>query len=193
VARGGGQRDEAAVSRFIERFASAMVEAGMPRMPARVFVALLASDSGRRTAAELSAVLQVSPAAVSGAVRWLEQVNLAGREREPGSRRDSYHILDDLWYEASIRRDQMLPRWMATAREGVTALGPDTPAGRRIAETVDFFEFVQEELPAMLKKWREHRAAGDRRAADRATGDRATRDRATRDRTAGGAGRSPAG
>ena len=49
-------------------------------MPARVFAALLASDSGRLTSAELSALLKVSPAAVSGAVRYLAQVNLVSRE-----------------------------------------------------------------------------------------------------------------
>ena len=39
--------DDAA--RFIERFASVLVESGVPRMPARVFAALLADDSGRLT------------------------------------------------------------------------------------------------------------------------------------------------
>jgi DNA-binding transcriptional regulator GbsR (MarR family) len=59
--------DDAA--RFIERFASVMEESGIPRMPARVFAALLATDSGRLTSSELAELLQVSPAAVSGAVR----------------------------------------------------------------------------------------------------------------------------
>ena len=58
-------------------------------MPARVFAALLATDSGRLTAAELAELLQISPAAVSGAVRYLTQVGMVHREREPGSRRDS--------------------------------------------------------------------------------------------------------
>ena len=48
----------------MERFGSALVDAGMPRMPALVFVALLASDSGRLTADELMEQLRVSRAAV---------------------------------------------------------------------------------------------------------------------------------
>ena len=47
----------------------------MQRMPARVFAALLASDDGALTSAELGEQLQVSPAAVSGAVRYLAQVS----------------------------------------------------------------------------------------------------------------------
>jgi hypothetical protein len=49
------QRDEEAVRRFVERFAAGLVEAGVPAMPARVFSALLATDSGRMTAADLAA------------------------------------------------------------------------------------------------------------------------------------------
>jgi DNA-binding transcriptional regulator GbsR (MarR family) len=151
------ERDQRAVSGFIERFAVALSDAGFPRMPARVFAGLLATDSGRLTAAELAALLRVSPAAISGAVRYLAQVNLASREREPGSRRDYYRVHDDVWYEAIARRDQVLARWERSLREGIELLGRETPAGSRMAETVTFFEFMQKELPLLLKKWREHK------------------------------------
>ena len=151
-------RDEAAVRRFIEGFAAALADGGVPRMPARVFAALLATDSGRLTAAELAERLQVSPAAISGAVRYLTQVALVSREREPGSRRDSYRVLNDLWYEAVLRREPLLARWERSMREGVQALGADTPAGARMAESTAFFEFLQEELPALLDRWRARRA-----------------------------------
>jgi predicted transcriptional regulator len=152
------ERDQHAVLRFVERFAAVLADAGMARMPARVFAALLATDSGRLTAAELAELLRASPAAISGAVRYLVQLNLAAREREPGSRRDHYRVLDDVWYEAALRRDQMITRWENEAREGVAALGAGTPAGARIAETLAFFEFVQGELPTILKRWRERKA-----------------------------------
>jgi hypothetical protein len=151
------QRDRAAVSAFIERFAVALAEAGFPRMPARVFAGLLATDSGRLTAADLAGLLQVSPAAISGAVRYLAQINLASRERAPGSRRDYYRVHDDVWYEAIARRDQVLARWERSLREGIEVLGPDTPAGARMAETLALFEFLQRELPSLLKRWREHK------------------------------------
>jgi DNA-binding transcriptional regulator GbsR (MarR family) len=122
-----------------------------------VFAALLATDSGGLTAAELAERLQASPAAISGAVRYLVQVALVAREREPGSRRDRYRLLNDLWYEAALRREPLLTRWERAMREGMAALGPDTPAGRRMAESVEFFEFLQEELPAVLARWRARR------------------------------------
>ena len=50
-------------------FAFLLTESGVPRMPARVFASVLAEDAGALTAAELAERLQVSPAAISGAVR----------------------------------------------------------------------------------------------------------------------------
>ncbi len=152
-------RDEAAVLRFIERFSAVLVESGWPRMPARVFVALLVSDDGRLTAAELADELRVSPAAISGAVRYLSQIDLASRERVPGTRRDVYRVHDDVWYEAAARRDQILARYDSSLREGISVLGPDTAAAHRLIETLEFFEFIGAELQGIVARWQEHKLA----------------------------------
>lgn len=151
------ERDPEAVRQFVERFASALTDAGFPRMSARVFAALHGTDTGRLTAAELAERLRVSPAAVSGAVRFLLQFNMIRREREPGSRRDVFIVEDDSWYEASLNRDEVITRWQTSARDGIETLGADTPAGRRMAETLVFFEFIREELNAMVAKWQKVR------------------------------------
>ncbi|MFI2617444.1 GbsR/MarR family transcriptional regulator [Streptomyces sp. NPDC018584] len=151
--------DAEVVSRFVEQFASQLVEAGMARMPSRVFAALLASDSGALTAAELGDRLRVSPAAVSGAVRYLTQQHMVSREREPGTRRDLFRVHSNQWYEALGSRDAVLKRWENALREGVAGLGADTPAGRRLAETLAFFEFLEVELAEMMDRWRAHRKA----------------------------------
>jgi DNA-binding transcriptional regulator GbsR (MarR family) len=150
-------RDDEAIRRFIERFALNLAEAGMPRMPARVFAAVLVAADGRQTAAELAELLQVSSAAISGAVRYLVQLRLVTREREPGERVDHYRISSDTWYEAVTRRDQMIARWEQDLQEGIKAVGPDTPAGARLEETRAFFEFLREELAHVMAKWQERR------------------------------------
>ncbi|MEU3061914.1 MarR family transcriptional regulator [Streptomyces subrutilus] len=150
-------RDEEAVSRFVERFAAQLNEAGMQRMAARVFAQLLASDGGAMTSAELGEALRISPAAVSGAVAYLTQVNMVSREREPGSRRDRYVLHNELWYETFTRRDQILTLWEKTLRDGAAGVGAATPAGARIAETAAFFAFMQSELVGMMDRWRAHK------------------------------------
>jgi DNA-binding transcriptional ArsR family regulator len=146
-------RDPEAVARFVERFAAVLAEAGIARMPARVFAALLVTDSGSLTAAELVELLHVSPAAVSGAVRYLSQFGMVSRERVPGSRRDRYRVLDDVWFEASARRDSILASWESASRQGIELLGTDTRAGQRFAQSVEYFEFLRQELDGMMARW----------------------------------------
>jgi DNA-binding transcriptional regulator GbsR (MarR family) len=151
------ERDEQAVSQFVERFAATLIEAGFPRMGARVFVALLASESGRLTAAELAEQLRASPAAISGAVRFLVQVDLARRQREPGSRRDFYVVEDDVWFHVIDRRMTAITRWGDQISGGVEAVGKGSEAGGRLTEMVEFFDFIREELPDVMDRWQERR------------------------------------
>jgi DNA-binding transcriptional regulator GbsR (MarR family) len=155
----GTGRDEEAIRRFIERFALNLAEAGMARMPARVFAAVLVADDGRQTAAELAQLLGVSPAAVSGAVCYLTQLRLVSREREPGERVDHFRVSSDTWYEAVTRRDQMVARWEQDLQEGIKAVGPGTPAGARLEETRAFFAFLRDELAQVMAKWQARRLA----------------------------------
>jgi predicted transcriptional regulator len=136
-------------------------------MPARVFVALLVADAGRLTAAELAGVLRVSPAAVSGGVRYLIQVGLVHKERVPGSRRDYYRMPDDVWSDMFRLRDQVMARWAALIREGIELAGPGSPAGARLAEHAMFFDFVSAEMPQVLKRWAQYQAEQHQAGRDR--------------------------
>lgn len=143
------------VEKFVERFALLLAEAGLGRMPSRVFGALLVSEDGKLTAGELAERLKVSPAAISGAVRYLVQVGLAVRRRDPGERRDHYEVTDDLWFEAYANRDKQFKAWAEVMSEGVAAVGPDTKAGWRLETSRRFFEFLRAEIPELMRKWRE--------------------------------------
>jgi predicted transcriptional regulator len=151
--------DAEELGRFVERFALMLVESGIPRMPARVFGALLIAEDGKRTASELAEVLRVSPAAISGAVRYLAQVGLAVRARDPGERRDHYEVFDDLWYEAYANRDKQLDQWATLMAEGAAVVGPGTKAGARLDQSRQFFQFLREELPSMMARWRAYQRA----------------------------------
>jgi predicted transcriptional regulator len=155
-----GGRDEEGVRHFIERFGLDLVEAGMPRMPARVFAAVLVSERGRLTAAELADQLQVSPAAISGAVRYLVQLRMLGRGREPGERRDHYRVSSDMWYEVTLQRDQMLTGWEQHLQDGIKAAGPDTAAGARLEDSRRYFEFLRGQMLLIMDRWRQVRSEG---------------------------------
>jgi DNA-binding transcriptional regulator GbsR (MarR family) len=152
-----GRRDEEAVRRFVEHFALTLSDMGMPRMAARVLAALMAAEKPGLTAGEISERLGVSPAAVSGAVRYLIQVGMTVREPTPGSRRDLYSAPISSWYSSTVR-GKLYERVADVVQEGVLAVGDETtPAGARLADMRDFFLFVQDEMSGLIKRWEQAR------------------------------------
>ncbi len=146
--------------RFVERFGSALTEAGMQRLPSRVFACLLADDDGRMTASEIGEVLSVSAASVSGAVRSLQQVRMIHREREPGTRRDVYVVADDAWHDVIMNTSSLYAPLTQSLREGVDEVGgPGSAAGARLALSVAFLEFVTEEMEQLSARWDKRRAS----------------------------------
>jgi DNA-binding transcriptional regulator GbsR (MarR family) len=146
------------IGEFIERFAGLLYEAGVPRMPARVFVTLLTTDADRLTAADIGARLGVSPAAVSGAVRYLIQVGLVIGSGEPGSRRLYYSVPPNVFQHLLTQRNQIMTRWASLMRDGAVLLGPGSPAGQRVSQSAEYFEFVASVLPQVLAQWHEYKA-----------------------------------
>ncbi|RBY75557.1 MarR family transcriptional regulator [Geodermatophilus sp. TF02-6] len=137
----------------------------MAPMPARVIAFALADDADRYTAGELARGLGVSPAAISGAVRYLVHVGLLLREREPGTRSDLYVLDDrDLWSRYMTAELALLQRFVQILDGGIEAIGLDRPGGRRLAETRDFMAFLDEEMGEAVRRWPAER---DRRAAAR--------------------------
>ena len=57
-----------------------------------------------------------------------------------------------------------MARWTAVLREGIDLVGRDTPAGARLVDSVQYFEFVIAELPRVQARWQEHKAALERGA-----------------------------
>ncbi|MCW2887229.1 MAG: hypothetical protein QOE54_1240 [Streptosporangiaceae bacterium] len=153
-----GARDNDGVRRFVEHMALVWADWGFPRMAARVLMTMMAADEKVLTAAELGERLEVSPAAISGAVRYLTQIGMVQREPVPGSRRDSYRLPDDAWYQAGVVKGGLFKILVDIAAEGVPALGGEgSPSGARIAEMRDFFAFMQAEMTTMIEKWHETR------------------------------------
>lgn len=137
---------------FREQFTAMMVATGLPRMPAQVLVCLLTAENDGLPAAELAADLRVSPASISKAVLYLEQLRLIKRERDTHRRRERYLIDDDIWYQASTREVQTCAAWAGAARQGAELLA-DTPAGNRMAEMAQYFHHVGQDLARSAQHW----------------------------------------
>lgn len=153
---------------FVERMSIALYERGMPRMPARVLVALLCQHDETVTARRLATVLGVSPAAISAAVNHLMQLGLLVKEPTPGSRQEHYRLPPDGILGALMRKSSAAPDLADIAEEGVDVVGGDkSPGGARLAELSQFVRFMDAEMRDVWERWRARQAAGTGRAGAR--------------------------
>ncbi|SEG89308.1 MarR family protein [Nonomuraea solani] len=130
------------------------IRAGMPRTAARVHHDLALSEDGRRTAAELSRRLQVSPASVSVAVNFLVQHGFVRRERDPRRRRDIYVIDDDAWYHAIMISERQTLETARATMAAARTYGLDSPVGQRLAKTAAYLEHVSLDILESAARWR---------------------------------------
>lgn len=134
-----------------------MFAAGMPRMPARVMMALVAAPDGGYNAAELAERLGVSAAAVSGAVRYLQQLHMIQRRSRPGDRRDRYELVHDNFY-ASVASNVPVYARLAEFIDLIAAEHDDDPDARdRALELASFFRFMAERMPQLIDEWAQQR------------------------------------
>lgn len=141
-----------ATRRYADQLAALLDSAGFPRMPARVLMALLTSPEGELTAEQLSQTLEVSPAAVSGAIRYLHSQQIVRAGSLPGTRRRIY-TLAPTWYTLTLTRSAMYGELREVTRDLPSALAPSTPAGRRVQEMADFYAFLSRRFPDLLDEW----------------------------------------
>lgn len=143
------------LARAVERLGQSVETMGIPRMPARVFAFILADDQATYTAAELARGLDVSTAAISGAVRYLTDTHLVVRERNPGGRGDLFRVRDgDIWGTIQAARLPMLDRIIESVHEAAELLPPGSAGRARVEETRDFLTFIREDTRGLDERWR---------------------------------------
>lgn len=147
-------RDAEAVREYADSLTAVFMTSGLPKMMARVLACLYTTDSGSLTASELAERLRVSPASVSKAITFLENLDLVRRRRDE-RRRDRYVVDDDLWYESVIRSARSNAQFADAARQGVAVLGPGTPAAARMETAARFLDFITESLLQTAEQARE--------------------------------------
>lgn len=138
----------------MEIFTTVFMQSGLPKMTSRVLASLYTTDTGSLTASELVQRLQVSPASVSKATTLLESQGLIRRERDE-RRRERYVVDNDVWYQGMIAAARSHTQLAKTARQGVSILGPGTPAAVRLEGIARFVDFVGESMNRAAEQARE--------------------------------------
>ncbi|MFD5841069.1 helix-turn-helix domain-containing protein [Streptomyces chartreusis] len=147
-------RDADAVAAYEETLTTVLMGSGLPKMTARVLTCLFTTDAGSLTASQLAAHLNVSPASISKAIAFLESQSLVRRERDE-RRRDRYIVDDELFYQATLASARANDQLVATARQGVTVLGSDTPAAARLENIARFLDYISDSITRAAEQARQ--------------------------------------
>ena len=126
---------------------------GMQRMTARVLATLLFTEQPTMTAGEIADRLHASAGAISGAVKMLTSVGLVERVAVPASRRDHYRLRDNAWAVQYTNQNEVTSAVLKAAEDGIAATKDGSLARQRLTQMRDFYEFLFEEIPALLDRW----------------------------------------
>lgn len=137
--------------------ATELAHQGFPPMPARVVMALTASEEGRMTADELAGQLGASPAAISGAVRYLGVLGFVRATTLPGSRRHVYSLPHEPWYTTTMNKAGVYRNLIPLLTNASARMPAGSAARARIEEMADFFRFLERRMPELLEEWRQGR------------------------------------
>jgi DNA-binding transcriptional regulator GbsR (MarR family) len=138
---------------FTARAATELAANGFPIMPARVIMELTASEEGQLTAGELAERLSASPAAISGAVRYLGTLGFLRASTVPGSRRHVYTLPHTPWYTATLTKPGLYRNIIELLASGAAQMPENSTARARVEEMADFFRFFERRMPELLEEW----------------------------------------
>ncbi|MCZ4610486.1 helix-turn-helix domain-containing protein [Streptomyces sp. Lzd4kr] len=161
-------RDADAVAAYEETLTTVLMGSGLPKMTARVLTCLFTTDAGSLTASQLARHLNVSPASISKAIAFLEGQSLVRRERDE-RRRDRYIVDDELFYQATLASARANDQLVATARQGVTVLGSDTPAAARLENIARFLDYISDSITRAAEQARQVLHTTPQTSADHTT------------------------
>ena len=145
---------DARTSRFTDRVASLFEHDGLPPIAGRIFALLLLSEEAC-SLDQLSDELGVSKASASTNTRLLARFGLIEPVRRPGSRRDYYRTVDDLFERSMAVR---LDRWREftdVIGEGRRTLPLPTPEVRqRLKRYEDALSYMADAIGRAMIRWR---------------------------------------
>ena len=156
----------ASESAFVEEMGQFLGSIGMTPMAGRMWGYLLICDPPEQTAAQIADALQASRGAISGTARMLAGPGLIRRTTRPGDRREYFsappEALDSMLASAGAIYRQM----REIAERGLAATTEHTPSARaRLEEFRDVMVFIEREIPAVVRRFLDERAAEKKEAA----------------------------
>jgi predicted transcriptional regulator len=146
--------------RFTEEAGNMFDQWSLPRMAGRVWGLLIVAEDPHLSAADLAERLGTSAASISSSTRYLLQNNLVERVRVPGERREFFAFNPASLRSIYLRRIAAVGDMHRMAERALTAFENRPVPHERLQEMHDFYEWLELELAAVLRRWDGQKGSG---------------------------------
>ena len=152
-------------SEFVEEMGQFLSEFGMTPMSGRMWGWLLVCEPPEQTAADIAEALQASRGAISGTARLLASAGMIRRSTRGGDRREYFSAPPEALDSMLANAGAIYRRLGQIAERGLAATGGSPSARARLEEFRDVLAFVEREIPLVISRYLDDRAAAKDRLA----------------------------
>lgn len=144
---------------LIERLGVAHEQNGFPRAESRILSLLLISDVNELTFEEIHEYLGLSKSAVSNGLNSLMRYGRVEYITRPGDRKRYFRSNVSNFPKEIHNKFCGMLEIKEVMKEVLAQRDPETVEfNQGIAELIDFMDFMQGEIPALLKRWADRKA-----------------------------------
>ncbi|ABR55454.1 regulatory protein, MarR [Methanococcus vannielii SB] len=140
---------------FIEQFGNFFESNGsVPRIAGRILAYLLICDPPYQNSKQLVERLNISKSSVSNMITLLTRAKLVKQMNFPGQRERYYYIEEKCFETLLLTQFDTVSNLRIILKEGKALLENKTPElSNRIGEMDKMYEFLEIEMPELLKKY----------------------------------------
>jgi DNA-binding MarR family transcriptional regulator len=152
-------RPPADLAFYVEEWGLLFEQSGLPRMAGRVLGWLLVCDPAEQTAAQIREALAASKGSISTMLNLLERFGLCERVSRPGERTTYVRIAPEAFTTMMEDKLKSVSTWRELADRGIALLAKSgAERTRRLKRVREFYEFLEREFPALIRRWRKEHA-----------------------------------
>jgi DNA-binding transcriptional regulator GbsR (MarR family) len=146
--------------RYAEEAAVVLAGMGMPVAYGKLMGWLLICTPAAQSGAELAAALGLSKGSVSGGLRMLEASGLVRRVPMPGRRGTFFEMTPDAIMRAA--GSEKFAQFRELMDRGLDVVGgADAPGAERLRTNRDFYAFLEQEIPKLIRRFKTEKGLHD--------------------------------
>jgi DNA-binding transcriptional regulator GbsR (MarR family) len=139
---------------YIEEVGLFYEQYGLPKMAGRILGFLIASNTDNNSFEEIQHALKASKGSISGNINLLLNQNMIVKHMVTGERKSYFKIALNSLENILESKAKSVTQFKNVLRDGLS-FNPSSEEAkyRSLAEIVDYYEFLEKEIPLLRAKW----------------------------------------